>query len=363
MSGLYTHSKVRVVVVDDSAVVRELLSEVLAADGHVQVVGCARDGLEAVETVQRSNPDVVTMDVNMPHMSGLEATRRIMETHPVPIVIVTGCSRNMETAEAFRLLEAGALAVIAKPAGPGHPGHERAVRDLLQTIKSMAEVRVIRRWPRAVPSRGAAPVANVDDKLAARAAAGMSLVVIGASTGGPVALNTILSGLPRDFPVPVLIVQHIADGFAGGLADWLRQASGFDVRLACAGDVLKPGVAYLAPDGMHMRIVHGNSIALDDGQPENGHRPSVSHLFRSVADSLGPRAVGVLLTGMGKDGAMELRRMRERGALTIAQDERSSVVHGMPGHAIELDAASHVLAPFQIAEMLAHLAKQRNRSR
>lgn len=361
MSALYRHSKVRVLVVDDSAVVRELISHVLSADPQIEVVGSAGDGVEAMDAIRLTNPDLVTMDVNMPHLTGLEATRRIMETRPVPIVIVTGCSRNMETAAAFRLLEAGALAVLAKPPGPGDHGYEAAARELVQTVKTMAEVKVIRRWPRQAHAPGPGP-ASLRPTDAQKIAGDMKAVVMGASTGGPVAIKTILASLPRDFPVPILIVQHIADGFTSGLVDWLRQACAFDVRLAVDGQRIGAGAAYLAPDGKQMSLTAEDRIGVTAGTPENGHRPSVSHLFRSAADTLGHRAVGVLLTGMGRDGADELRRMRSRGALTIAQDERSSVVHGMPGEAISHQAATHVLAPLEIAALLTTLANHRKRS-
>lgn len=362
MNALYRRAKIRVLVVDDSAVVRDLISHVLTSDPQIEVVGSAADGVEAMEAVRLTSPDLVTMDVDMPHLTGLEATRQIMETRPVPILIVTGCSKNMETAAAFRLLEAGALAILAKPPGPGDPRYEAAARELVQAVKTMSEVKVIRRWPRradASPSPGAASVRATD---AQRIADDMKAIAIGASTGGPVALKTILCGLPRDYPVPILVVQHIADGFTIGLADWLRQACAFDVRLASHGQRISARTAYVAPDGKQMSLADEDHIAITDGARENGHRPSVSHLFRSVADTLGQRAVGVLLTGMGKDGADELGRMRSRGALTIAQDERSSVVHGMPGEAIARQAAVHVLAPPDIAALLTTLANHRKRS-
>lgn len=361
MSALYPRPNIRVVVVDDSAVVRELISHVLASDPRIEVVGSAADGAEALDAIRMANPDLVTMDVNMPHMTGLEATRRIMETRPVPILIVTGHARNMETAAAFRLLEAGALAVLAKPPGPGDPGYAAAARDLVQAVKTMAEVKVVRRWPRRPEVASQPPVPSMHASEVQSIAAEMRLVAVGASTGGPVAIKTILSGVPRDFPLPILVVQHIADGFTSGLADWLRQASAFDVRVARDGERLHAGTAYLAPDGKQMGLLDEATIGVAEGPAENGHRPSVSHLFRSVAEILGHRAIGVLLTGMGRDGADELRRMRSRGALTIAQDERSSVIHGMPGVAISQQAATHVLAPEAIAALLTTLAHHRKR--
>jgi two-component system chemotaxis response regulator CheB len=343
---------IRVLVVEDSAVLRELLVHLLEADPAIQVIGTAANGTEAIEAVRRNKPDVVTMDYHMPKMNGMEATRAIMEQQPVPIIIVSGSSARREVAGALSLLDAGALAVVEKPPAIGHPGHEAAARELVQAVKTMAEVKVIRRWPRrAVASPAPEPIAL-------KAVAGeIKVVAMGASTGGPIVLKTILAGLPRNFPVPILIVQHIAGGFTAGLADWLAQASGMQVRIAHHDEIPLPGTAYVAPDGLHMAFSRERRIALSDDAPESGYRPSVARLFRSAATVFGSQAAGVLLTGMGVDGAAELRLMRERGAVTIAQDRESSVVHGMPGEAIRLQAAAYVLSPAEIAAALARLAK------
>lgn len=341
-------SPVRVLVVDDSPVLRELIVNLLEADPHIRVVGTAVNGRQAIEAVQRLQPDVVTMDYHMPTLNGMEATRHIMRTQPVPIVIVSGSSAADETQAAFRLLEAGALAVVEKPRGIGDPAHDTIAAHLVQTVKLMAEVKVVRRWAREAPA--AAPALAPSPAVARRAARG---IVIGASTGGPVVLKTILAALPRHLPVPVLIVQHIASGFTSGLADWLEQATGFPVRIAVDRQRPEPGHAYLAPEGRQMSIASDGSIALADIGLINGHCPSVSYLFDSAAAVWGERAVAVLLTGMGRDGAYEMKLLRAAGALTLAQDEASSAVHGMPGEAIRLGAASHVLAPAQIADVLA----------
>lgn len=355
MSAAHSRRRTRVLIVEDSPVVRELLAHVLGADPEIQVIGAARNGEEAIEAAERMRPDVITMDFHMPKMNGLDATRKIMETHPTPIVIVSGSSARNEVAAAFRVMEAGALVVVEKPAGPGHPDHEAAARELVQTVKLMSEVKVVRRWPRretGVPSPPSRPAADL-----APIRAEVKLVAVGASTGGPIALKTILSELPKDFPVPVLIVQHIATGFTQGFVEWLAQSSGLAVHVATHGEYLLPAHVYVAPDGFHMKLASAGRIALSSDLPENGHRPAVSHLFRSVAAVLGRNAIGVLLTGMGKDGAEELKLMKEKGAVTIAQDQESSIVHGMPGEAISLDAATHVLSPDRIAEALGSLVK------
>jgi two-component system chemotaxis response regulator CheB len=355
MNGTGRGAKIKVLVVEDSPVVRELLVHILGTDPDIQVIGTVNNGEEALQAVKREKPDVITMDFHMPKMNGLDATRRIMETCPTPIVIISGSSARNEVAAAFRVLEAGALALVEKPTGIGGAGHETAAKTLVQTVKLMSEVKVVKRWPRKQAAVPAAPTrSEVEMKTAPTE---VKLVVIGASTGGPIVLKTILSGLPRDFSVPILMVQHIAPGFTEGLVEWLTQSSGFPVHVATHGKYLLPGHAYVAPDGFQAKLEHGGRVALSSDEPENGHRPSVSCLFRSVATVLGRNAIGVLLTGMGKDGSEELKVMKEKGAVTIAQDQDSSVVHGMPGEAINLDAATYVLSPDKIAAALGSLVK------
>jgi two-component system, chemotaxis family, protein-glutamate methylesterase/glutaminase len=347
---------VRVLVVEDSPVVREFLLHILGYDPEIEVVGTAETGEEALEAVERIRPDIITMDVHMPKMNGFDTTRRIMETRPTPIVIVSGTLDVAETASVFRAIEAGALAVLPRPSGFGHPEHEQSAADFVQTVKLMSEVKVVRRWPHLQPEK-TLPAASLSARIQRRTAQIESqLVAIGASTGGPPALRIILSGLPKDFPLPILIVQHIAAGFTQGFAEWLAQSSSLPVQLSVHGQQVDPGRVYVAPDGFHMTVGIDRRIWLDTGVSENGLRPSVSRLFGSVAKAYGQSAIGVLLTGMGTDGAFELKLMREQGAVTIAQDKESSVVHGMPGEAIRLGGASYILPPEKISVMLTSLA-------
>lgn len=345
---------IRVLIVEDSPVAREFLTYILASDPAIQVAGVARNGAEAMEAVARLRPDVITMDIHMPIIDGFEATRRIMETVPTPIVIVSGSTGATEVASTFRAMEVGALAVVLRPPGMNHDAFEAGSKELIRTVKLMSEIKVVRRIPPVVrgrmpgrPSIAPSPILPT----------GIQVAAMGASTGGPLALRRILSGLPQDLPFPLLIVQHIAPGFIRGFVEWLSGASGFPVRIASHGELPMPGQAYLAPDGLHMGVGTGLRIVLSDHAPENGLRPAVAHLFRSVAQVLGPAAVGVLLTGMGRDGAQELKAMKDKGAITIAQDEESSVVHGMPGEAIKAEAATYVLPPEGIAGFLATLGK------
>jgi len=346
---------IKVLVVEDSPAVREFLVHILRSDAEIQVVGTANDGAEALEAVPRLRPDVITMDIHMPNLNGFEATRRIMEENPTPIIIVSGSWDPQEVAKTFRAIEAGALAAIPRPLGIGHPKHADSTADLIRTVKLMSEVKVVRRWARHGAARVAPRELRVDVTPSNRAAAETKVVAVGASTGGPVVLQSILSLLPRDFPVPILIVQHMAAGFTEGFVEWLAHSSNLPICLAAHGAAPLPGRAYVAPDGFQMKVDGSGTITLTNDEPENGLRPSVSCLFRSVANVYGRNAVGVLLTGMGKDGAEELKTMKDRGAATIAQDKESCVVHGMPGEAIQLGAATYVLSPERIAAALVDL--------
>jgi two-component system, chemotaxis family, protein-glutamate methylesterase/glutaminase len=357
-------AKIRVLVVDDSPVSRDLLVYLFNSDTDLQVIGVASDGEQAVSMAQRLQPDVISMDIHLPKMNGYEATRKIMETCPTRIVMVTATANPHEVAATFHALEAGALTILDKPIGPSHPDFAEMRDELLRTIKLMAEVQVVKRWGRkAAPAtpvaHGKAPGAHAQGQGRSPSPSEIRLVAIGASTGGPLALQTILSRLPRAFSVPIVIVQHISGGFSAGLAEWLGRTSGYPVRISMHGEAVQPGIAYFAPDDFHMQVTTDGRIALSDAPPEHGSRPSVSCLFRSVATAFGPNAVGVLLTGMGKDGARELKQMLDAGATTIAQNKESSIVFGMPGEAVKLNAATYVSTPEDIASTLDWLVKQR----
>jgi two-component system, chemotaxis family, protein-glutamate methylesterase/glutaminase len=346
---------IRVLVVEDSAAVREFLVQILRSDAGIEVAGTARNGEEAVTAVERLEPDVITMDVHMPGMNGFDATRRIMEARPTPIVIVSGTTNTGETAGAFRAVEAGALALLEKPAGLGHPDHQRTAAALIQTVKLMSEVKVVRRWPRSsLKDKGVISAATRGLGRATTPA----LIAVGASTGGPPVVQAMLSRLPRGFRAAVLLVQHIATGFTEGFAEWLNHSSSLPVRVAVDGERILSGHVYVAPDGFHMKVHRSGTICLSKDEPEDGPRPSISVLFRSVAEIYGCKAVGVLLTGMGKDGALGLKSMKESGAVTIAQDRETSVVHSMPGEAIRVGAVTYVLPAEKIPAALRSLVSE-----
>jgi two-component system chemotaxis response regulator CheB len=331
--------KIKILVVEDSMIARELIVYLLGTDPGIEVVGSACDGMDAIAAVERLRPDVVTMDICMPIMDGFEATRRIMDTHPVPIIIASALYNLDDLKQTFRAMEAGAVAAVDKPSGVG------AARQLIETVKTVALIKVAKRSARLREENPPPPSLGANR-------APIQVLAIGASIGGPPVLHTILAGLTKPYPIPVLIAQQITPGFMRGLAHWLTEVTGMQVKVGENGERALPGIAYLAPDGLHMGITQDLRIVCDASAPENGVRPAVSRLFRSVAEVFGARAAGVLLTGTGRDGALELQQLNEAGALTIAQDEGSSLVNEMPGAAVALGAAMHVLSPLGIAETL-----------
>lgn len=354
-----TDGKIKVLVAEDSTVARMFLVHLLESDPRIRVIGAVGDGQAALDFVRKHKPDVVLMDIHMPRMDGFEATRRIMETQPVPIVICSATASASEVVIAFQAMEAGAIACIEKPLGFEHSGFEATSAQLLETVRLMSEVKVVRRTARARPaSLNSATAAPAPPRE--RPAAHIKVVAIGASTGGPPVLQTIFASLPNDFAVPVLVVQHIAQGFLAGMAEWLAQTTGMRVHIASHGTTPLAGHVYLAPDDFQMGICPEGAIVLTRGEPEEHLRPAVSFLFRTLAQAYGPNALAVLLTGMGKDGAAEMKLLRDQGAITIAQDQESSVVHGMPGAAIALGGATHVLAADKIGEALVALVQLRN---
>ena len=347
---------IRLLVVEDSKTVQQLLVAAFNADPEIQVVGTAESGEQAISLARSLGPDIITMDISLAGMDGFEATRTIMSSCPVPIVVVTGKLDPRDSATLFRVMEAGALTVLAKPAPVGTPEHAESVARLVQHVKLMSEIKVVRRT---FPASLGGVVPFAPPLPLPRAAATIKVVAIGASTGGPPLLHRFLGALPADFGAAVLVVQHMADGFTENFVHWLNQGSPLPVRLAVSGMRVSPGEVYVAPDGCHMEMGPGECIALSYAPPENGVRPSVSVLFRSVALRCGDQGAGVLLTGMGGDGAQGLKVLRDRGCVTIAQDRESSVVFGMPAEAIRLKAALYILPPEGIIELLIRLVAAR----
>lgn len=350
---------VKVLIVDDSPVVQQLLEYILSQDPEISVVGIANNGVEAIRDVRNKKPDIVTMDINMPVMNGFEATRIIMETNPIPIIIVTGNENLREVATSFTAIEAGAVTVMARPPGIHNPDFEKASQSLRNAVKTYQELKLVRRYAKGGIKSVTRTFLKSELSIETHRDP-VEVVAIGASTGGPIVIQTILSGLKKNLPVPVVIVQHIAKGFTPGFAEWLQETTGFLVHIASDGEPLFPGHGYIAPDGFQMGVAKGNHVIVTGAPAENGLCPSVSYLFRSIRQVHGNRTLAVLLTGMGRDGAEELKALKECGATTIIQDEQSSVVYGMPGEAIKIGAAMYVLSPEKIADAINIISNRRN---
>jgi two-component system, chemotaxis family, protein-glutamate methylesterase/glutaminase len=332
---------INVLIAEDSPVIRELLVGIMEKEKTIRIVGMAKNGAEAVKMARDLRPDVITMDIRMPKVDGLEATRLIMEQAPTRIIVVTGSTDHAESQPAFEAINAGALTLIEKPRGYTNKDFEAIRNNLIKTIKIMAEVKVVTRRR----NNGAATKVQVG-----KTAASARIIAIGASTGGPAALNQIFKALPKELPVPIVVVQHMTTGFGGAFASWLNSESAIPVEIAAMGEALKPGKAFVAPDNYHLGIDQGGIVRLTaEKSAYKHHRPSINYMFDSIARSYGRGALGVLLTGMGEDGASGLSEIKKAGGRTVAQDEESSVVFGMPKSAIALGAVDRVLPINKIA--------------
>jgi two-component system chemotaxis response regulator CheB len=347
-------SRTRVLVVEDSATVRAHLLEVLRSDIGIEVVGEAEDGKQAIELCRTLRPDVVTMDMMLPEMSGVSATEYIMAYCPTPILIVSASINRGELFKTYDALAAGALDVLEKPTGQEPPGVWE--RTFLSTVKLISRVRVITHprgrltpsRPRPMPRPMAPPAADIQT--------GCRVIAIGASTGGPGAIVEILRSLPPEFDLPILFVLHINVMFGTAFAEWLDGQSTLRVSYAKDGDPFTSaaGRVVMAPPDQHM-VVREGRFRLNRDPERHSCRPSVDTLFESVADEFGPTAAGILLTGMGRDGASGLLEMRKAGAFTVAQDAATSVVYGMPQQAAQLNAASRIVPLQEVGPLMTAL--------
>lgn len=354
---------IEVLIIDDSLVSQHLLAFIIENDPDLKVVGYASDGASAVKWLKQRLPDVVTMDIVMPKMDGFETTRLIMETTPLPIIIISASYDHSQVEKSFKSIEAGALEILPKPSGPNDPNFGTMSRTITDTIKLVAGMKMVRR--RKLPNLSeCAPLPKSTLPCSPHSFGegaktknhGIQAVAIGASLGGPPVLAAILSALPDNFPVPIFIVQHISLGFAKGLVDWLNKMTSLNVAMAEHGQQAQPGCVYVAPEDQLMSITTNNVMTLSPCR--QGKFSPISHLFESMANVHGSKGVGIILTGMGKDGALELLHMRQKGALTMAQEEKDCTMFGMPKEAIALHAAEKVLSVQEIAQHLVQAAFQ-----
>jgi len=358
-----TLKKIRVLIVDDSAFMRKVLETILITDENVQVVGHAKDGREAVRLSESLKPDVITMDINMPVMDGLQATAEIMTTNPRPIVVVSSESRQ-GAASTLRALELGAIEFVAKPSSGIDLDMHSVREDLLRKVRLASKVRVVRS-----ASRIASAITNADGKaispppaLASRPAATATydqrfpVVVLAASTGGPATVMRLAPGFTRDFPAAVILVQHMPAAFTTQYATQLSEFTGVRVKEAENNETLTPGTFYICPGGQHLRVMSTGRIQLDGSTGRiNGYLPNIDITMESVATYAGPLSIGVILTGMGNDGTAGASAIKSAGGMVLAQDEATSVIFGMPAEAIKAGAVRQVLG---IDDIYAAIEKQ-----
>jgi two-component system chemotaxis response regulator CheB len=345
--------RLRILLVDDSPLVRLLLQRILADVPDMEVVGIATNGREGLQRVEELQPDVVITDIEMPVMDGLEFTRQLMVRFPRPVLVVSSVATDRTSERVFSVLQAGAVDVFPKPAGGFHPGSKEA-QELVQCLRIVAGVRIFPRTtsaslpPAAKETTNRVPIRNG----LSRPLGPIRIVAIGASTGGPQAINTVLSRLPASFPVPLICVQHIGAGFLPGMLSWLAEQTPLPVGIAKSSEKPQTGRVYFAPTGSHLEVDTQGRFQLTDSEPFEGHRPSVNVTFSSLADRFGAACVAILLTGMGRDGAAGIAAVSAHGGWTIAQDEATCAVFGMPRAAIETGQVRQVLPLDSIASTL-----------
>jgi two-component system, chemotaxis family, protein-glutamate methylesterase/glutaminase len=371
MQPIIAQKRIRVLVVDDSSVQRRMLVSLLELDGGFEVIGTASNGAEAVTMALRLLPDVITMDLRMPIMDGLAASEAIIEQAPIPILMVTSSVSKDDQRLVAKAIAAGVLAIIAKP------NIHTEKHEFLRMVRGISKVKVIRRKPQLRPAPNALsrtmiaePLELPNERRSAQASTSVRLsravlptsvirvdiVGIASSTGGPQALEPLLTRLPADYPVPVIVVQHIVEGFAPSLVEWLRPLCALNINLAQVGQPVAPGI-WVAGGGSHL-VVRDGLFHSSMEMPVSGQRPSGTVLFRSLVREYRNNAVGVVLSGMGDDGAAGLEMMHKAGAAILAQDEASSVIHSMPSSAIKKGVVHHVMPPLEIANTLIDFARR-----
>ncbi len=352
---------IQVFIVDDSPVALIVLKRILSASPEVEVVGTARTAKEALALIPQVKPDVICTDFHMPQMDGLEFTQEIMANYPRPILVISTAVQPEDTYTVFQLLNAGAVDVFPKPKDGLLGEDSQLAQELIRKIKILSGVKVFTRrnrskvhhTPTADPFKLTTPLISLAPSKTIR------MVAIGASTGGPQALHAILTQLPARLPVPVICIQHISEGFLQGLVNWLNVQCSLSVQIARNGEIPQNGTVYFAPEGYHLEWDRQGRFLYSSAPPLAGHRPSITITFQSIARYYGDRSIGVLLTGMGRDGADGMGAIARNGGMTIAQNEASSVVFGMPKEAIALGAVQHILPVDEIASMLVRQIERR----
>jgi two-component system chemotaxis response regulator CheB len=347
---------IKVLLVEDSPVAIAILQRVLQSSPQIKIVGTACNGKEALNLIPQLDPHVICTDFHMAQMDGLELTRQVMAKYPRPILVISNSVQADDPKNIFNLMQAGAIDIFPKPTTGLPSDYDRIRESLVTKIKVLSGVKVFTKpLPKTVPSKAETiqtPSGKTSIPKSFKVTDPIKIVAIGASTGGPQALQKVLSPLPKDFPVPILCTQHISEGFLQGLVDWLASECRLKVTIASEGELPLPGTVYFAPDNSHLEL---NSLGKLTGKASgavDGHCPSVTVMFQSVAKYYGKTTLGILLTGMGKDGAAGMKTIAQAGGITIAQDEASSIVFGMPKEAIAIGGAQYILPVQEIAPSL-----------
>jgi two-component system chemotaxis response regulator CheB len=333
---------IRLLLVEDSLTIRDFLIEMLTQDGEIEIVACAKNGFESLALLEKCMPDVVLMDINMPIMDGLEATSKIMQTNPVPVVIMSATEDVKEVGLAMEAVKSGALALLEKPLS--FTGRSEEISEFLNTIKAMSSVKVVKHRQLGF--------SKSREDVKTFVVPGIEVIGIATSTGGPAALQTLLSILPGDYPIPILVVQHIVKGFTAGMVNWLDGISRLRVRVAQQGEHIAPGNVYIANEGFHLGIDGQKRLLLIDAPPFGGFKPSANVLFESLAEVYGDSVLALILTGMGRDGVEGLTKVHNRRGTIIAQNEETCAVFGMPLAAVEAGLTDRIMSLQEIGSHL-----------
>ena len=352
---------IRVLITEDSILFGKFMKEILESDPEIQVVGWAKNGKECIEQLKPLKPDVITMDIHMPVMDGLETTEYIMLNIPTSILIVSSLVKS-EMGISFKALKSGAMDVIEKPKFIKDTPLEKIGETLIERVKTIARVRPLKKYKRSRDVQQADK--NVGRKSPFPKPLGKNsygILVIGASTGGPPVLQTILKNIPPDYPFPIIITQHMASGFLKGFIEWLKTDCFFNVKTGKNNEILTKGTVYLAPDNYHIGITQNRHIFLSNTPPIGGHRPSIDFMMESAASIYKDYCMGILLTGMGRDGAKGMLSIRKSGGYTISQSEESCVIFGMPKAAIDIGATTKVCSISNISYEITHWDPQQKR--
>lgn len=344
---------IRLLIAEDSPTAREMFSYLFDNEPDIEIVAMAKDGEEAIKLVDYYKPDLLLMDVNMPNINGYESSKIIMNTNPLPIILMSATFDVKEVKNVVDIMKIGVLGVYEKPYGFGHPRCEELYNEISSAIRLMSEVKVIRQinFDKKVDKVSKNKFKPIQNKT-------FKYILIGSSTGGPPVLQNILRSLPKDYPFPILIAQHMSSDFISSFVEWLNFECDINVKLAVKGESLKTGTVYIAPSGYHLCLWH-DKIDLRKATCEEHNIPSISKLFGSVDNESASNTVAIILTGMGRDGADEIKMLRDKQALTIGQNKESCAVYSMVYEAQKIDALDYILPPEKIAELLIQLANIR----